>query len=281
MKREPATSTNILSFQPDGSRALMTTVIPQLAECGWTHLDLNFCEMMNPNSQLRTPSWNGYIAQLKELQQQLDLLYIQSHAPYERDRFALEEDQARLSDELLMRSIQASAILQVPQVVVHPAPFPGTDACIERNIRWLRPFVQRATELGTSVVVENLDAPTEITRAEDLLVLADELGVGICFDTGHAHLHGGDPQQDIRILGNRIVGTHIADNHANGDEHLLPFYGTIGWEGVMQALHDVGYGGYTTYEVMFWTRNVPTALRPSMLAHARDVHQYLIALGGE
>ncbi len=279
-----ATSTNIISFRRDGGKTQMVELIPRLAQAGWRNLDLNFCEMMNPSSPLRTEAWHGYVERLAGLKAQFGLRYVQSHAPYEYDRFSMEESLAKASDALVTRSILASAELGVSHVVIHPAKGDGREPAAklrERNVRWLAPFVELAEQRGVSIALENLDAPGEIREADELCALVDAFAVpsvGVCYDFGHAHLGGQNHATNLRTYGRRLVATHVADNHGKTDEHLLPFYGTVPWEECMKTLSEIGYGGYLTYEVMFFTRHLPEALKPSMLRHAMDVGAYLCSM---
>ena len=63
--------------------------------------------------------------------------------------------------------------------------------------------------------------------------------VGICYDFGHAHMRGHDIKKDILTMRDRLVATHVADNHGDRDEHLLPFYGTIDWKKAVEALRKI------------------------------------------
>lgn len=278
-----ATSTNIISFRRDGGKTPMVELIPRLAMAGWKNLDLNFCEMMNPASPLRTDAWREYVGLLAKLKAGFGLNYMQSHAPYEYDRFAMEDAAGKAGDELIRRAIIASADLGVSQIVVHPAKGHGEEpaAVREQNVRWLSPFVELAEDTGISIALENLDAPGEIREAEELCQLVDTLAsasVGVCYDFGHAHLGGQDHVRNLRTYGRRLTATHVADNHGKTDEHLLPFYGTVPWEACMRTLSEIGYTGYLTYEVMFFTQYLPEELKPSMLRHARDIGNYLCGM---
>jgi sugar phosphate isomerase/epimerase len=279
-----ATSTNIVSFRRDGGKTPMVELIPLLAKTGWKRLDLNFCEMMNPSSILCTDRWMSYVDALSELKDRYGLSYIQSHAPYAYDRFALTASAGTTSDSLVLRAIEASAILGVRCAVVHPAK--GSDGfdssrLREMNVRWLSRFVDLAEKRNVTIALENLDAIGEIREADELCALVDAIDsphVGVCYDFGHAHLGGQDHRANLLTYGSRLVATHVADNHGAADEHLLPFYGTLPWEICMKTLKEIGYAGFLTYEVMFFTRNLPEALKPSMLRHAMDAGRYLCDL---
>ena len=52
---------------------------------------------------------------------------------------------------------------------------------------------------------------TVVERAEDVERLLDVSGVGLCLDTGHVMVGGGDPVAVARTLGSRVVHVHLKD----------------------------------------------------------------------
>ena len=56
----------------------------------------------------------------------------------------------------------------------------------------------------------------------------------LCFDIGHAHVEEG-VAASFDAMRERVVTTHIHDNHGDKDEHLLPFDGTIEWDAALRA----------------------------------------------
>jgi sugar phosphate isomerase/epimerase len=59
--------------------------------------------------------------------------------------------------------------------------------------------------------------------------------VGVCLDTGHAHI-GGGIGTTIAELKPLIRSAHIHDNHGQKDEHLWPGDGTIAWAETVKDL---------------------------------------------
>lgn len=75
-----------------------------------------------------------------------------------------------------------------------------------------------------------------------------------CVDTGHtnkAYRFGDQPtaEEMIRRLGTSVKCLHLNDNDTFTDQHLLPYAGTVNWEGVMTALCDIGYDGTYNMEL--------------------------------
>ena len=109
-------------------------------------------------------------------------------------------------------------------------------------------------ETGTYV-----EAPWEVER---VLELSD---VGVCLDTGHFLLAGGDPVAAIRTWGARLNHVHLKDARrsvmsaivADGDpataiwsREAFPALGQgdLDADGVLRALDELGYGGWLVIE---------------------------------
>ncbi|NCC64124.1 MAG: hypothetical protein EOM15_05675 [Spirochaetia bacterium] len=261
-----ATSTNLISFNPDGSKTEMVHLIALYAKEGFRILDINLCEMLNPTSTLNTENWKAYANRLKQLSVQHRLKYNQAHAPYSQDGTILED--------FLIRAMDICLYLGIPILVVHP-----TKGGVEQNLREYRAFVNEAEKRNIILAFENLNEPDEITQIDDLIAIIkgfDSPSAGICYDTGHAHMCKHDMVQDIRKMGSLLLATHIADNHGTLDEHLLPFYGTIDWEAVLSAFKSVGYRGDLTFECMFFNQNLPLNLKQQAVRQAYLVGEYLL-----
>ena len=76
-----------------------------------------------------------------------------------------------------------------------------------------------------------------------------------CWDTGHANCEGAQ-YNEITALGTDLYALHINDNRGTADEHLLPYLGTMNLDEIMNALIDIDFNGYFTFEAS-------SSLRPS------------------
>ena len=149
----------------------------------------------------------------------------------------------------LMHCLDVCAALGGKVVVVH-APFgiglklPDAGAVQEtadRDRRVLAPAGARALDLGIEVALEN---GGELVHMEYILRLCDLLdmpSVGICVDTGHAHLGDLGAPRAVRMAGERLYTTHLQDNLGQRDDHMPPGQGTIDWPALFAALAQVGY----------------------------------------
>ena len=266
-----ASNTNLVSFSRGGRKSTMLSLIPEYAAYGLKHLDLNFCEMMNPVSELRD---NGaaYIGKLIEMKEEHGLSYIQAHAPYPRNYTLLTKEEKELSDKEIVLSMRYAEQLGIPHIVIHPI-----KGSVEENASYFSSLLERS---GTSIMIaiENME-DDGISQPDDLMEICERLGgrAGICLDTGHANMRSLDIPTFIRTCGEKLIATHIADNDGKSDQHLLPGFGNICWEDVIPAFRE-SYGGYLTLECMFFSRRLPRMLSGSIIDLALAVNSWLADL---
>jgi sugar phosphate isomerase/epimerase len=95
------------------------------------------------------------------------------------------------------------------------------------SIEHLRMF---ARQRGADLVLENI--PNELSTPERLvhfLRYTHMLDLGMCFDTGHAHMADG-VAASFEKMGPHVRTTHVHDNLGEKDDHLYPFEGSIDWK---------------------------------------------------
>jgi sugar phosphate isomerase/epimerase len=93
------------------------------------------------------------------------------------------------------------------------------------------------------------------TGVDDILPVIRRVGepnLGICLDSGHAHLCGRSLADEIRKAGKLLFDTHFHDNIGRwdirkgtvaADLHLIPGLGTIVWPEAVKALEAIGFPG--------------------------------------
>ncbi len=183
-----------------------------------------------------------------------------AHAPFgeQLDISALDQT-ARLDAVATVGvTIHAGADLGARIVVIHPGV--GTVESDERPAR-----VRAATEslaalagvaerCGVRIAVENMTPGTVGGCAEELAHIVDAVSapdVGVCLDTGHAHI-GEGVTQAISVLGGRIIAMHLDDNDGQTDQHILPSKGTIDWAATVAALREANYEAPICLETGRW-----------------------------
>jgi len=107
-------------------------------------------------------------------------------------------------------------------------------------------LAKRAEDSGVKLAVEN----TQKDEFVDYVLEALESPcVGLCYDSSHDFLYGGEPGRLLGRWGERLMTTHIGDNDGEYDRHWLPGQGRIAWD-VVRAYFPVGtYEGCLNLEV--------------------------------
>lgn len=185
------------------------------------------------------------------------------HMPYSTS-FLKHPEELPAFNEAFHRAIDAVAVIKPKYAVMHPnttlLPLSDYDRAAQYDnvMEHLSPFVEHAQKVGVTLVVENM-IPRRPKKAalhryceqpDELCEVADALGVGVCWDTGHAHAAGLKQSEAIGYLGNRLKMLHLNDNRGTGgDDHLPPFLGKIDWQDTMSGLSLVGFEGLLNFEV--------------------------------
>jgi sugar phosphate isomerase/epimerase len=207
----------------------------------------------------------------------------------------------------LEETLRWAAELGIPWVVFHAGVTAGPwDAAHiaemrERNIDAFGDLLRIAEPLGVGIAIENFgdsmaqEAHPGLVSARSycatpgaLVDLVDAINsplVGVCWDSGHAHVQRLDQHGALRAIGHRLKATHIQDNDGVVDQHYLPYQPYrfeppigIDWDGVMRALHEIDYQGAFCYEVHSAFNHVPDALRDDLLCYAVKLGRYLLSL---
>lgn len=237
-----------------------------LRKAGFTRLSADFWQLSLENRMLTQDNWRELIAEYKEAADQLGIDFPQSHGNTLSGMQWDDPDytaQATRVWELNYRAIEASALLGAEWMVMHPTNLPhdplySRKKALDANLSYLAPFIEAAKKAGVGIAVENMvDFGGKRRRfcggdPDELIELVDRINdpdVGICIDTGHAHVSGIDTGAFIRAAGSLLKCTHIDDNRRDGDTHMPPYFGSIDWANTMQAFRDVDYQGDFSFEL--------------------------------
>ncbi len=226
-------------------------------ELGTEHL-----EMLrdDDNASARIPAFGQTVADV-------GLKMDQAHITITVDIASLDDERRATDQETVLRDIDLLATLGISTGVLHPG---GTtryetldDAPRHNEIRReaITRLARAAEDAGVRLALENgtrtFGPGGEIAWSGDAQGLRDlitEIGspaLGITIDTGHAILEGWDVAEAIRVAGDLLIATHIADNDGSGDQHRIPYsYGSkVDWVEVVRAIKEVNYDGPFNLEI--------------------------------
>ena len=152
------------------------------------------------------------------------------------------------------------------------------DEVIAAQARALRAITYHIQGSGMTICLENL--PRSATSAEELRKIIDASDcaqLGICLDTGHLNISGGDQTQFIQSAGADLKALHIQDNEGKIDQHLMPFgRGTVPWDEVMTALDEIGCEALFNFEIPGENR-CPLPARRAKLDYLRQIAEQMLA----
>ena len=135
------------------------------------------------------------------------------------------------------QSLSRAALMGAECAVVHPSGggvLPEMRAHRHAQLaRSLEDLLRTAERVGVRLALENM-LPEHLgdTSAEILQLVKglDSPWLGVCLDTGHAHLNPEGVAGTFLAVKERIITFHLQDNDGNYDRHLQPPYGTIDWD---------------------------------------------------
>ena len=278
-------ATGIAEFYRGGKKMRgIEDALGGLMDAGYRCFDLSLCYPNRKEHFLCGDDWEARVDALGEFAASRGITFGQCHLPYpassstELDPHFREPGYMEWFTEQMRRAIIAASRLGIPYGVVHPntyvADLSSTSRSREKNRAFYGPFVEQGLACGVAFMFETMRPDTIHWRIpyrycelpEQLIDLVDSFGdprIGICWDTGHSNHAKINQPAEIRAAGSRIRVLHLDDNHYNNrDEHYLPFMGTVDWDGVIDALIDIGYRGTLNYEVGPSAKGAPADLQP-------------------
>ena len=290
-----STTTAIYRFRQDGSYVPIGECAKILYRTGYRDIDINFCKADQMKMELSEDDWESWAKRLKEELDRMGMTAEQSHTPFYNvidPSFPTREH----TEEMVRRSIIASGILGVKAVVIHGGTDyfnPDIEDIKRRNVEYFKPHLELAEKCSVSIAIENMFDMRDhqlgirkrryLTAASELIDLVDTLkndfdNVGICWDFGHANEAAWRQDQALKMIGKRLIATHVNDNYGVIDDHLLPFLGTVPWEPLMKTLKEIHYDGSFAFETHKFTQYIPDEIIEEALKFSVVVGNYLLSL---
>jgi len=156
----------------------------------------------------------------------------------------------------LLDGLDRSGRLGVQVMVVHAAGSNLDMAKAELRAQRAEALSASLTQLsrcaatnGHVIAVENCGPMPDLEFLVQLLGSLNLRNVGFNIDTGHAQVHKLDIPTALRLMGPRLLTTHLQDNFGQRDDHLPPGLGTIDWKRAFAAFREIGYGRTLMVEI--------------------------------
>jgi sugar phosphate isomerase/epimerase len=210
----------------------------RIAEAGFSHV--HWCQHWNKARLYGQEEIDALRAVLAEV----GLRVLDLHALV-RDR--LFYARARISARakglaLVINRIRMAADLGADTVILHPPEPRGRawEGIWDGVRRFIDSLIEAAGPRGVRLAFENLSAVGTWEVLERLFAHYDPATVGLCYDSGHGNMVPGslDWLEKYRM---RLFSVHLHDNDGSGDQHRLPFTGTVDWGRLATILADSSY----------------------------------------
>ena len=253
----------------------------------YTEMGLEAIDFGTTLLDLSSDAWRPQAEDILKASEEFGIRCEMGHLPFlggmSKDESFMEDFKNRVH-----RAIDASAFLGIEYAVLHPnaanMPMRSYDpkAQYDAVMNLLAPFAEHASRVGLNLVLENMRVVPGLMHVhrfgqspDEICDVADALGMGICWDFGHANISGLKQSEALAYVGKRLKVIHINDNGGIEDEHILPFTGNVDWRDAMHGLALADYNGLFNFELTL-TR-VPAAMRKAYTAYVIAAAQELMS----
>ena len=267
---------------PDGRPIPFAEGAALAAQAGFTQMDYGFSA-----AALLDDGWKQKALTDWEIAKSVGLTLRYAHLPYDYPK--AEKDWPNFF-KASCRAIDLACLFEVECAAIHPCTAMVRDynrsEVREETLTFLHPYCEYAKQAGLVLALENMRGAGKsvgksivryATEVNDLWDLAETLNIGICWDTGHGNISMQEQYTSIKKIEPRLKMMHFNDNFAEDDIHLAPFLGTVDWDSITEALHEIGFAGAVNLEVMCNKR--PMALRKAYASYmgqaAKLLHEML------
>ena len=276
-----SSTTNLYSNEKKGTAEYVKKEIAFQKEQGFDAIDLDLCSV-----DYLAEDWQKNIEEMAEAASAQGMKFEICHLPFIQAGAKLEGEAYEIFKTRKMRAIEAAKTVGAGYAVMHPNAATKIQKTYDRKaeydsvMQYLSPFADYSARLGVNLVVENMRViPTAVAShrysqsPDELCDVADALGIGVCWDFGHANISGLRQSEALDYVGKRLKVLHINDNFGIGDDHVPPFIGNIDWEDAMHGLSLVGFDGLMNFGIS--TGKIPNELRPALAKYLIDTAKIL------
>ncbi len=165
-----------------------------------------------------------------------------------------DDEQVAAGERLLRRALEVVAelggdyLVGVIYAMLKKYPEPATAAGRANSQRVLAAISERAAELGITLALEvvNRYESNLFNTARGALAFLDEIGdprIKVHLDSYHMNIEEADQFSPVLDCGDRLGYVHIGESHRG---YLGS--GTVDFDALFRALHQIGYAGPITFE---------------------------------
>jgi sugar phosphate isomerase/epimerase len=183
------------------------------------------------------------------------------HAPFGGNANLSDLDAEKRAGVIEMNRnlLYKAGLADVEMIVIHPGVGGISSERDRENMNRIASesisqLMDAADAAGVKLALENMlpgHPGCEIHHILDVLEQIKSPLLGVCFDSGHAHVCG-NMIEFMEAVGEHTISIHMQDNDGTRDMHLQPPYGTSDWPGFVETLEKIDYRLPITIETRPW-----------------------------
>jgi len=182
------------------------------------------------------------------------------HAPFgeQEDLSALDPSVRGNAINVHKRLLEKVALAGAKVMIVHPGRHASADDIpkMEEILpSSLEEVLEAAEQTGVKLALENMLPEHPGYSSETVRRIVEGINspfLGVCFDTGHAHVNKEGEIAAFDNLKDLIIAFHLQDNDSTHDMHLQPPYGTINWDKLAPMIKELNFQDPMAVEAMPW-----------------------------
>jgi len=211
----------------------------RIAEAGFSHI--HWCHQWNTDFAYAGCEIEQIAAWMRELG--LSLTDLHASMGQEKNWCSPIEYERLAGIELVRNRLDMTARLGSNVIIIHIPLEPGELAESQGYWSRLRASLDAlegpARSRGVRIAIENL-GKDNFGTLERLFDLYDASYLGLCYDSGHGNV-AGNGLGCLERVNDRLISVHLHDNDGSGDQHKLPFEGTVDWPRLARILAESSY----------------------------------------
>ena len=234
----------------------MDETLEKLSDIGYKYVDL----ALGGDGQFAADEkeWKTAVSNLANTAAKHGITFVQAHSPNVK---VLDETRKEREHFLTYRSVEICDMLGIENVVVHAGYNPENEkeAFFKKNLEFFSQFFPIMEKTGVNILVENTlrhhvaKGGYYLLKGTDFVEFLEYVNhplLNAVWDTGHG-MADGCQYENITAIGKYLKGLHIHDNNGQSDQHAMPYMGVLNLDSVINALIDIDYKGYFTYETVY------------------------------
>jgi len=209
-----------------------------IGRSGFTHV--HWCHEWNTD-YLYTPSdISGIAAWLKNFH--LSLLDLHASAGQGVNWGSSDEIKRKAGVALVVNRMNMTAVLAGEAIVLHIPSFDGPepDKWFDRLRLSLDELEKYSRRSGIRIALENVGSDENWSQLEKVFASYPADFAGLCYDAGHGNFNKPSLAK-LEALKDRLIAVHLHDNDGSGDQHLVPFCGSVDWDRVIDIIARSSY----------------------------------------